>query len=346
MGAYSANFDQNNNFFKIHLQLLHLAGILPRSGIFTSPWKVFFYNTFSIIALIWCVPPLIALLFSIYENWGDISVITGMVFQLSFVVNCIGIYVYLILNRRTLQTIISTSEVAFARHIKHLDLDIMGLYDTLMAQACRQNTILTRTLLTLNANAYIFWTVFPFILWCIKIENELQNIENSEINRSYDDGQWKYFCYRMWLPQNATQTPMYQFIYMYQALENSFVILIHATHIMITLSLMLHLTALFKVLTACLERVDEVPLYLKEMGTSDDTISDTRPKEYSHSGNEENIAKSYRNLGHRGRCEVLQREENDGWTETDGFEMLHIQNDEDVYCYLVNCVKYHQILLQ
>jgi hypothetical protein len=197
MDAYSSDLDENNNFFRVHLQLLNLAGILPRSGIITSPWKVIVYNTYSIIAITWCFPPLLALLYSIYENWGDVSVVTGMIFQLSFVVNCIGIYVYLILHRNSLQTIIATLEEAFGRHIKHLDLNRMGLYETVMAEAYRQNTILTRTMLTLNALGYIFWTVFPFILWSTQTENELRNIENSEINRSYDDGQWKYFCFRM-----------------------------------------------------------------------------------------------------------------------------------------------------
>ena len=346
MDAYSSKLDRNNNFFGIHLQLLNLTGILPRSGIFTSPWKVIFYNTYSTIGPIWCFPPLLALLYSIYEIWGDISVVTGMVFQLSFLVNCIGIYVYLILNRKSLQTIIATSEEAFGRHIKLLNLDRKGLYDTIMAEACRQNTILTRTVLSLNVIVYIFWTIFPFILWSIQTENDLRNIENSEINRSYNDGQWKFFCFRMWLPKNATQTPMYQFIYIYQALENSFLIMLHVTHILITVSLMLYLTSHFKILTACLERVDDVSPYLKDVRISDDEISGTKPKEHTQSGNEENLTKINKNVGHSGRREVMYRDESDGWVETDGLKMLHIQNDEEMYCFLVNCVKYHQFILQ
>jgi len=345
MDAYSSNLDQNNNFFGVHLLLLNLAGILPRSGIFTSFWKVIFYRTYSITAIIWCFPPLLALLYSIYENWGDVLVVTGMVFQLSFVVNCIGIYVYLISNRNSLQTIIATWEEGFGRHIKHLNLDRMGLYDTVMAEACRQNTIL-RSVLTLNIFGYIFWTVFPFILWSTQTEKEVRNIENSEINMSYDEGQWKYFCFRMWLPQNATQTPIYQFIYIYQALENSFLILLHVTHIMITLSLMLCLTYQFKVLTACLERVDDVLPYLKDVRTSYDEVSGTKRKELSQNGNEENLTKMNRIMWHSGRYEVLHRDKSEGWAEIDSLEMLHIQNDEETYCFLVKCVKYHQLILR
>jgi hypothetical protein len=150
----------------------------------------------------------------------------------------------------------------------------------------------------------------------------------------------------MWLPQNATQTPIYQFIYIYQALENSFLILQHATHITITLSLMLHLTSQFKVLIACLESVDDVAPCLKAVRTSDDEISGSKPKERSQSGNEENLTKINKNIGHSGRYEVLHRDERDGWVENDSLEMLYIQNDEEMYCFLVNCVKYHQLLLQ
>ena len=346
MDAYSSNLDQNSNFFGVHLQLLSLTGILPRSGTFTSPWKVFFYNTYSIIAIIWCFPPLLALLYCIYENWGYISVVTGMVFQLSFFVNCIGIYVYLILNRNSLQTIIATTEEAFGRCIKHFELDRIGLYDTVMAQACRQNTILRRTVFTLSAIAYIFWAIYPFILWSIQTEIDFRNIQNSEINRSYGDGQWKFFCFGMWLPQNATQTPRYQFIYIYQALEISFLILLHVTHIMTTLSLMLYLTSQFKVLTASLERIDDVPIYLNGVRISDGEISGTKPKEHSQSGNEENLTKRNKGIGCSGRYEVLHRDESDGWVKTGGLEMLHIQNDEEKYCFLVNCVKYHQFILQ
>ena len=215
-----------------------------------------------------------------------------------------------------------------------------------MSQAYRQNTILRRSVLTLNATASIFWTIFPFIEWSTQTENEVRNIENSEINRSYDDGQWKYFCFRMWLPQNATQTPIYQFIYIYQALENSFVILLHVTHIMITLSLMFYLTSQFKVLTACLESVEDVLPYFKDVRTSNDDISGTNPKERSKRGNEEKLTKINKNIGYSGRYEALHRDESDGWTKNDSLEMLHTQNDEEMYCFLVNCVKYHQLLLQ
>jgi len=130
---------------------------------------------------------------------------------------------------------------------------------------------------------------------------------------SYDDGQWKYFCFRMWLPQNATKPPIYQFTYIYQALENSFLMLLHVTPVMITLSLMLYLTSQFTVLTACLGRVDDVPTYLQDVRTSDDEISGTKPKERSQSGNEETLRKFNKNIGHSVRYEVLHRDGSDGW---------------------------------
>jgi hypothetical protein len=222
----------------------------------------------------------------------------------------------------------------------------MGLYDTVMAQACRQNTILTRTILTVNIIAYIFWTIVPFILWSIQTENDLRNIENSEINGGYGEGQWKFFCFRMWLPKNATQTPLYQFIYIYQALENSFLVSLNTTQNAIILSLMLYLTFQFKVLTESLERVDDVQTYMEDVRISDGDISGTKPKEHSRRGKEENLTKTNKNTGHSGRYEVLRSEESDGWVKTGGLEMLHIQNDEETCCYLVNCVKYHQFILQ
>jgi hypothetical protein len=103
---------------------------------------------------------------------------------------------------------------------------------------------------------------------------------------------------------------------------------------------MLYLTSQFKVLTASLERIDDVSPYLKDVRISDDEISGTKPNEHSQSGNEENLTKIDKNVGHSGRYE------SDGRVETDGLEKLYIQNDEETYCFLVNCVKYHQFILQ
>jgi hypothetical protein len=109
---------------------------------------------------------------------------------------------------------------------------------------------------------------------------------------------------------------------------------------------MLYLTSQFKVLTASLERLDDVPSYLKGVRNSDDEICGTKPKEHSKSGKEENLTKIGKNIGHSGRYEVLHRDESDGWVETDSLEILHIENDEAMYRFLVNCVKYHQFILQ
>jgi hypothetical protein len=232
----------------------------------------------------------------------------------------------------------------------------MDLYDTVMTDIYRQNIILTRTVLTTNFTAYLFWTIFPFILWCIESENEFQNLDNSEEIQNYNNGEWKYFCYRMWLPQNATQTPMYQIIYVYQALENSMVILIHTTHNLVTFSVILHLTSQFKALTTCLERIDDTPLTLKEIVTSADEVSSNKPcynatqnkhERNRHHGNKGNISKRNTiSFGSTGRYELLQCKQSDGLIEMGDLDMLQMPKDDHIYCYLVNCVKFHQFLLQ
>jgi hypothetical protein len=225
-----------------------------------------------------------------------------------------------------------------------------------MTDVCRQNVILTRIVLTTNFTAYLFWTIFPFILWCIEYKDEIQNLDNFEEIQKYNNGQWKYFCYRMWLPQNATQTPLYQIIYVYQALENSMVILIHTTHNMVTFSVMLHLTSQFKALTTCLEKIDDIPVILKEIVTSSDEVSSINPcdnatqnkqEKNRHHGNKGNISKRNTiSLGRIGWCEMLQRKQRDGLIEMADLEVLQIPKDDHIYCYLVNCAKFHQFLLQ
>jgi hypothetical protein len=279
-----------------------------------------------------------------------------MAFQVSFVVNCTAVYIYLILNREPLQTILSRAEEVFSRCINHLALNRMSLYGTVMADVYRQNTILTRTVLTTDFTAYLFWTIFPFVLWCIKSETDTQDIENSEEIQNYNNGQWKYFCYRMWLPQNATQTPLYQIIYVYQALENSMVILIYTVHNLVTSSLLLHITSQFKALTTCLERIAEMPLALKEFASSvDEASSDNlcesatrnrREWTWRHGNKEDITERNKLSFGHARRYEMLQHEQSDRQPGMDKLGMLYAPNEDDFHCYLVNCVKFHQFLLQ
>lgn len=337
-------YDQNRNFFKVHRKLLHLSSILPKSG------KSDFHNILSIVTLIWCIPPLISLLYAICENWGDVSVVTGMVFQVSFVVNCTAVYIYLILNRKSLRTILSRAEESFTWCINNLALDRMSLYGTLMTGVYRQNTILTRTVTTINFTAYLFWTIFPFILWCIDSINDSQNMDISDESQNYNTGQWKYFCYRMWLPQNATQTPLYQIIYAYQALENSMVILIHTAHNLITFSLILHLTSQFQALTTFLEKMADTPLTVKQMAASIQEVSDDRPcdnaTQNSHERNDENVTKRNTiSLGCTRLYKMLLSRQDNGWPQMDR-EMLPTPKDDELCSYLVNCVRYHQFLLQ
>jgi hypothetical protein len=120
---------------------------------------------------------------------------------------------------------------------------------------------------------------------------------------------------------------------------------------MVTFSVMLHLTSQFKALTTCLERIDETPLTLKEIVTSTDEVSSNNPCDNAtqnrHHGNKGNISKrNTTSFGSTGRCEMLQRKQNDGLIEIGDLEMLQTPMEDDIYCYLINCVKFHQFLLQ
>jgi hypothetical protein len=58
--------------------------------------------------------------------------------------------------------------------------------------------------------------IFPFVLWCIEMKQEEENIDST--NNIYDQEiKWKYFCFKMWLPPNATHTPIYHILWVYQA---------------------------------------------------------------------------------------------------------------------------------
>jgi hypothetical protein len=119
---------------------------------------------------------------------------------------------------------------------------------------------------------------------------------------------------------------------------------------------MLHLTSQFKALATCLERIDETSLTLKEIVTSADEESSKDPHENTtqnrhernrHHVNKGNISKRHTtSFGSTAGCEMLQRKQSDISKEMGDLEMLQMPKDDDTCCYLVNCVKFHQFLLQ
>jgi hypothetical protein len=125
---------------------------------------------------------------------------------------------------------------------------------------------------------------------------------------------------------------------------------------MVTFSVILHLSSQFKALTIFLERIDDTPVTLKEIVTSAEEVLSINPRDNAtqnqhernlHHGNKGNTSKRNTTpFGCTGRCEMLHRKQSEGLIEMGDLEMLQIPKDDDIYCYLVNCVKFHQLLLQ
>ena len=215
--GYSVNNwkqEKSTKHFVLFLIFFKLAGILPSESIFSRPWKTKIYNIYSALSLFWFVPAMIAQMFALHQHWGNISKITDITFELAAAINNSSIGLYLVLNRKQLQLIISKMQSEFRNYTNNLHFGRQ--HRLILREASGRNAVFSWIVIATNFSAILVWVIFPFVLWCTEMKQEEENIEST--NSIYDQEiHWKYFCFKIWLPPKATHTPFYQILWVYRA---------------------------------------------------------------------------------------------------------------------------------
>jgi hypothetical protein len=208
-----------------------------------------------------------------------------------------------------------------------------------------------------NFTALLMWVVFPFVLWCTEMNHEEEYIEST--NNIYDqEMHWKYFCFKMWLPPNATHTPVYQILWAYQAFPIYSLVMIFTGYNLFFFAVTTFTAAHFKILVMIL-RDSSKPILLpdirqdKELGSTDsEADNETLLKERTYiwkSGKE--FRKSVILKCDTEQEVVLRLHASDEilWKRKANYqedERERIQQTNETADYLVHCIKYHQALLE
>jgi hypothetical protein len=298
---------------------------------------------------------MIAQMFALHQHWGNIGKITDITFELAAAINNSSIGLYLVLNRKQLQLVISKMQSAFRNYTNNLHFG--RKHWLILREASCRNAIFSWIVISTNFLAILIWVIFPFVLWCTEMKQEEENIESP--NNIYDQEiNWKYFCFKMWLPPNATHTPVYQILWVYQAFPIYSLVMIFTGYNLLFFTVTTFAATHFKILAMIL-RDSSKPILLpdithgKELGLSDsESDNESLLKERTYvwkSGKEcrKSVGLQYDTkqetvLHLHASDELLWKKK----TIFQEYEAGSIQQTKETTDYLVHCIKYHQALLE
>lgn len=302
------------------------------------------YNIYSAISLLWFVPAIIAQVTALHQHWGSVSNITDITFELVAAVSNSSIGLYLVLNRKKLQLIISKMQTSFRSYTKQLRFGRKHCF--VLSAASRRNAIFSWIVIATNCSAILIWVIYPFILWCTEIHDEVEDTEDTN-NMSDQEMYWKYFCFKMWLPPDATRSPIYQFLWIYQAFPIISLVMIFTGYNLLFFSVTTFTAAHFNILAMILKDSTKIILLSGSTQAKRNSISATENllKDRTHEWQtRKDCSKHHREV------EVSEglhtSEELQLRTNVKEDETGNIQQRYDPADYLIQCIKYHQALLE
>ncbi|PSN33451.1 Odorant receptor 15 [Blattella germanica] len=328
--------DETSAFLTVQLTFLKFGGILPSKSIFNSPLKIKIYNFFATISMLWYIPIVVAQGVAAYQHWGNVSFVTGLLFESAAVLNNLMISSYLMMNRHKISSIICKVNSAFKNQTEQLPFE--EKHQQSLSDASNKNLKFAWILIITNILSSTLWVLVPFLLWYTYDGDDIYEHDESQEKEIH----WEFFSQKSWLPSNVYETPYYQIIWFYQTVPvysilinftgyNMFfysVTTFASTHFQILADLLRNANKYIESTTLIQSSLEHQALTRGNLNTENEHIQVSDVHELNIS--DENM---------HGKMEI-KSEFNYSINKNERKETY-----QDV-AYLVKCLKYHQALLE
>ncbi|PSN37988.1 Odorant receptor 36 [Blattella germanica] len=221
----------------LNLKLLFSAGVVPTSDIRSSIWKLRVYRIYPMFMSFLYSMVLTAQCLAIYKYWGHLDVITDIGFTMVGIFMCYVMAGYAIKNtERILQL------------IKMLETELPTIEEP-VKEAVRKSRIFTYIMFFLVHGMLSTWIAAPILLRYAQDEKE----------EPETDEPYPYFCFVIWLPFDATQSPGYELVYTVQTLCFLMASLYYTSINTLFITFIIHVAAQFQILVQSLKCLDDHP---------------------------------------------------------------------------------------
>jgi hypothetical protein len=143
----------------------------------------------------------------VYVFWGNLRIVTGIIFQMTVCFDGLVILVYFTYHRKYLIKIFEMLGTKFVPYLKKVGSS--KKQDEIMRETTKFSNTMTKIIMIIFVSTMSAWSVFPFFVKYWSHEQEEAQIANYTNVRVH----FEYFALATWLPDNAITFPMYEIIY-------------------------------------------------------------------------------------------------------------------------------------
>ena len=337
---------------------LCIAGLIPTQAIASNRWRLKLFRWYQNLIMCIYVPVMAGQILAMYHFWGDVDTVTDCAGTFFVFVACFFDYLYLIEHEKS---VLHVCELLEGSPIPKVNTPhLVELYLGIVEGCRREIRIVMRCFWGLALLGGIKWLIYN------PVTELIVNRHFWNTSLEYKDKPDAAFVFIIWFPFDATWSPLFEVIYMFQ----SVLLLMAACHNICAnstfITFMVHAWGKLEIAESTMECMEEElhPERFQQPKSSEDNdeISETALTEVLPQGEntEEgfNITKELSGLESilNGDSSMYQTEGNysnviaddsveagDGPLQATNFGLDSGTSEEDeAFLYLVKCVKQHQ----
>lgn len=374
-------FDLQQGEFKrlellgIQLWPLHLSGMLPPKSIAISPYKSFLYNILTTVALLSLVTHIVSEVWAMYEHRNKLEMVNALTFQIVLFIHTTTLTSFFVFHRKQLAVLLESLEIRFVSLIEKVWSPTRE--GPIVRKVSKQASILMSITLIVWFVVFFAWGVLPITVRYYDILTSTE--QRTEESLDSRDEYLKYFGLLLWLPPNIDKFPIYELVYTYNFLATYAVSCCCSAAHSVFFIFMYNISTHFKILTSCLESIDEIfPQTMEktnECPIDEETLNiNSTPNAHSldyerfspvtAGGGMSSGRKGVQNESGRYQFTELRGAFSDkdvdkhmttstlSLSESTKSKFLSkaseelTSTDHNLHLYLIDCIKYHQALLQ
>jgi hypothetical protein len=374
-------FDLQQGEFKrldllgIQLWPLHISGILPPTSIAISPCKSFLYNILTAASLLSLVSHIVSEVWAMYEHRNKLEMVNALIFQIALFIHTTTLTYFFVFHRKHLARLLESLEIQFVSLIEKVGSPFR--HGPIIREASKQASILTWIMIIVWFVVFFAWGVLPLIVRYYDILTSTE--QRTEESLDSRDEYLKYFGLLLWLPPNIDKFPTYELVYAFNFLATYAVSTCFTAAHAVFFIFMYNISTHFKILTSCLESIDEI--FPQTMETTNECPTDEEALNINSTPNAHSLddemfspvtAEGVMSSGRKGVQHESGRnqltdlrgaffdEDNDNHMTTSILSLSECtkskflskaseeltSTDDNMHRYLIDCIKYHQALLQ
>lgn len=235
----------------LNLTLLFFAGVLPTPRIASSSWRLRMYRAYPAVMVVLYFMVLTAQCLAVYKFWGDLDAITDNAFTMVGVFMCHIQAAYAVTNGSKILRLVEVLENKLTPQMK--TLASRKEQTTIIITTAHQTRLLTWVMFFIVHGMLVTWIAIPLV----------HRYSQGNEGAVFDSGTPSpYFCFIIWLPFDATASPIYEIVYSVQTICFLMSCLYYTSINTVFMTFIIHTATQFKIVVMSLTDMDKLfPLH-------------------------------------------------------------------------------------